>query len=177
MTDGDTSFFSQIEQAAQNANSLPPVHLWQPEQQGEIDIVIDKKGRWFHEGGEIKRQALVKLFASVLTKHGEDYFLVTPVEKQQITVEDLPFTVVLMEQQGQNLRFLTNTDDVIIANSEHAIVAGQPGCGPCLHVRNGLFARINRSVYYQLAEIAEEIKINDKTVFQVHSDGVAFILA
>ena len=78
----------------QSSNDLPPVHLWNPPLSGDIDIVIDREGRWFHEGDEIKRASLVKLFASILTCEGDEYFLVTPVEKWRIKVDVAPLFAI-----------------------------------------------------------------------------------
>ena len=78
----------------QKQKRLPPLEQWQPAKRGQVDIRIDREGRWFHEGDEIKRQPLIDLFATLLRKEGSDYFLVTPVEQMQITVEDSPFVVV-----------------------------------------------------------------------------------
>src|ERR1700682_3221652 len=95
---------------------LPPVHLWNPAHCGEIDIVIKKSGLWFHEGTPIGREALVRLFSTVLRKAPDGIYLVTPVEKMKITVEDAPFIAVRVDREGPEssptLKFLTNVGDV-----------------------------------------------------------------
>jgi len=138
---------------------LPPVHLWNPAHCGEIDIVIKKNGLWFHEGTPIGREALVRLFSTVLRKDPEGYVLVTPVEKLAIRVEDAPFTAVRVDREGDALKFLTNVGDEVEAGPDDPIrVAADPtngGPAPYVHVRRGLEARLKRSVFYELVEMAE----------------------
>ena len=104
---------------------MPPVESWQPEVEGEIDINIDSQGRWFHEGGHFDRQDLARMFASILRREGDDYFLVTPVEKLKIRVEDVPFSIVLMKcdtvSGQQQLTFMTSLGDEVIANESNGI--------------------------------------------------------
>src|SRR5579864_4629081 len=100
---------------------LPPVHLWHPAHSGEIDIVIKKDGRWVHEGATIGREALVRLFSTVLRKDPDGFHLVTPVEKMRITVEDAPFNAVQVDRAGEALRFVTNVGDVVEAGPDNAI--------------------------------------------------------
>src|SRR6266567_8125569 len=100
---------------------LPPVHLWNPAHCGEIDIVIKKSGLWFHEGTPIGREALVRLFSTVLRKDPDGFVLVTPAEKLAITVEDAPFVAVSVERDGQALRFVTNVGDAVEAGEDHPI--------------------------------------------------------
>ena len=89
---------SQLQALQKEGKSKPPIHLWKPERVYDIDIRIDSEGRWFHEGSEIKRIQLVKLFASVLLFEDGHYFLVTPIEKARIQVEDVPFLIVEFQQ-------------------------------------------------------------------------------
>lgn len=138
---------------------LPPVHLWNPAHSGEIDIVIQKDGAWRHDGALISREALVRLFSTVLRKDPDGYWLVTPVEKMKITVEDAPFVAVRVDREGEDLKFLTNVGDEVTAGPEHAIrvetaADGEPR--PYLHVRRGLEALIARPVFYELVELARE---------------------
>jgi len=137
---------------------LPPVHLWNPAHCGEIDIVIKKDGSWIHEGGRIGREALVRLFSTVLRKDEDGIYLVTPVEKMKITVEDAPFVAVRVDRDGEALRFLTNVGDEVVAGPDNAIrvetdADGEPR--PYLHVRRGLEALISRPVFYELVEMAQ----------------------
>ncbi len=159
---------------------LPPVERWNPAYCGELDLVIRRDGVWIHEGTPIGRPSLVRLFSTVLKREGERYFLVTPVEKLEIKVEDAPFVAVLMRQEGegagQSLVFTTNVGDEIAAGPDHAIeyrtVNG--GRAPYLHVRAGLWARIARSVFYELVGLAETRDENGAAQFGVASGGAFF---
>lgn len=137
---------------------LPPVHLWNPAHCGEIDIVIRRDGAWVHEGTPIGREALVRLFSTVLRKDPDGFHLVTPVEKMRIVVEDAPFVAVRVDRVGEALRFVTNVGDEVEAGPENPIrveedpVTGEPR--PYVHVRRGLEARIARPVFYELVEMA-----------------------
>ena len=157
---------------------LPPVHLWNPSHCGEIDIVIRRDGLWFHEGSPIGREALVRLFSTVLRKDPDGYHLVTPVEKMKITVEDAPFIAVRVDRVGEALRFLTNVGDEVEAGPDNAIrVEMNPRTGeprPYLHVRRGLEARIHRPVFYELVEMAEERDTRGGPRLGVQSHGAWF---
>ena len=157
---------------------LPPVHLWNPAHCGEIDIVIKKDGLWFHEGSPIGREALVRLFSTVLRKDPDGFHLVTPVEKMKITVEDAPFIAVRVDQVGETLKFLTNVGDEVEAGPDNAIrvevdpLNGQPR--PYLHVRRGLEALIARPVFYELVELAQERSTPEGAQMGVSSNGAWF---
>lgn len=149
---------SELIKAAQvqgdaGGRALPPVHLWNPDHCGEIDIFIRKDGLWLHEGSPIGRPQLVRLFSTVLRKDVEGFFLVTPVEKLKIRVEDAPFTAVRVDRHGEALVFTTNVGDRVEAGPDHAIRV-EAGAGdeprPYLHVRAGLEALISRNVFYEL---------------------------
>ncbi|TDJ37915.1 MAG: DUF1285 domain-containing protein [Gammaproteobacteria bacterium] len=160
-----------------NRRGLPPVETWQPDREGSSEMRIDAQGRWFHQGGQIKREALVRVFSTILRREADHYFLVTPVEKLSIEVEDAPFLVVGMDVRGagesQEIVFATHTDDLVIANAEHPIrVAEGPEVRPYVEVRAGLEALINRPVYYRLAELAVETPDG----YGVWSGGVFFLL-
>ena len=157
---------------------LPPVHLWHPAHCGEIDIVIRRDGLWFHEGSPIGREALVRLFSTVLRKDPDGFHLVTPVEKMKITVEDAPFIAVRVDRVGEALRFVTNVGDEVEAGPENEIrVEMNPKTGeprPYLHVRRGLEARIRRPVFYELVEMAEERDTPEGPRLGVWSNGAWF---
>jgi hypothetical protein len=156
---------------------LPPVHLWHPEHCGEIDIVIRKDGVWFHEGTPIGREALVRLFSTVLRKDPDGIHLVTPVEKLKITVEDAPFIAVRVDRVGEALRFLTNVGDEVEAGPENAIRVAMDADGtprPYLHVRRGLEALIARPVFYELVEMAQERGTPEGPTLGVASNGAWF---
>ena len=161
---------------------LPPVHKWNPPFCGDIDMVIKRNGQWFYMGTPIGRQPLVRLFSTILRRDEDDcYYLITPVEKVRIRVEDAPFLAVLVDrvEEGGNtyLRFTTQTGDVVIAGAEHPIwVEYHHGeePSPYIHVRDRLHALITRSVYYQLIEMALAEERDNKSVLTVHSAGQLF---
>jgi len=165
---------------------LPPVERWNPPLSGDIDIVIRRGGQWLHEGEEIKRQPLVKLFSSILKKEGDEFFLVTPVEKWRIRVEDAPFAIISVDiQQRDNVQVLifeTSVGDKIIAGPDNPLRVeinskGEPS--PYLVVRNRLEGLINRAVFYQLvncAEIEPGSADKEKAVRGVYSLGCFFAL-
>jgi hypothetical protein len=147
--------------AAAKARGLPPVHLWNPPFCGDLDIRIARDGTWFYLGTPIGRPELVRLFSTILRKEGEKYFLVTPVEKVGITVDDAPFVAVDFEAEGEgqarSLRFETNVGDHVTAGPRHPIrVERDPETGepaPYVMVRAGLEALIDRKSFYRLVEI------------------------
>jgi uncharacterized protein len=147
---------------AEEERRLPPVDKWQPPLSGDIDIRIAANGDWYHEGGLIRRHELVKLFSSILRREGSDYFLVTPVEKWRIQVDDLPFvahTVDRVAQQGSEvLVFTTNVDACVVAGPDHPVeVLEDPHSGapqPAILIRPGLQARIGRTAFYRMADWA-----------------------
>ena len=140
---------------------LPPVHLWNPGHCGDIDILIRADGTWLHENSPIGRRELVRLFSTVLRKDPDGYHLVTPVEKMRIRVEDLPFRAVAMERRDDALVFITDVGDEVTAGADNPIVVetdpttGEPA--PRVHVRRGLEARIARTVFYDMVEMAEVV--------------------
>lgn len=141
------------------ARKLPPVADWQPPRTGESHMRIAPDGRWFHEGGEITRPAMVRAFSTLLMRDAEGrHWLVTPQEKLSIEVEDAAFVAVDVKREGDGLAFRLNTDDLVIAGPEHPIISrGNPDV-PAIYlgVRHGTEARLNRSTYGQLIEIALE---------------------
>lgn len=153
--------------AAPKQGGLPPVHLWNPPYCGDLDMRIARDGTWFHEGGEIRRPAMVKLFSSILKLEEGNYFLVTPVEKVGITVEDVPFVAVDADAAGkgeaQVLSFTTHVGDQVAAGKDNPIrMAAAPDSGepaPYVMVRAGLEARIDRKTFYRIVELG------------VHRDG------
>ena len=163
---------------------LPPVHQWNPELCGDIDIRISRDGTWFYMGSPIGRKRLVRLFSTVLRKDSDgEHYLVTPVEKLRIEVQDAPFQVVELQETGsgedQKLYFRTMTDDVVLADGDHQITVeqshdGQPN--PYIEIRNGLMGRIARNVYYQLVELGVARQKGGTEVFGVWSDGEYFEL-
>lgn len=155
---------------------LPPVHLWNPERSGEIDIRIARSGAWYHEGDLIRRDALVSLFSTILRRDPDGFWLVTPAEKLRIAVEDAPFIAVGLARASSGLRFTTNVGDTVEAGPDHPLrVAVDPSTDephPYIHVRGGLEARLSRPVFYELVESGEAR--GDQ--FGVVSNGVWFPL-
>ena len=164
---------------------LPPVERWNPPFCGDIDMRIGADGTWFYQKTPIGRAALVKLFASVLKREGDKYFLVTPVEKVGIVVDDAPFLAVEMNASGGNagriLQFRTNVDDWISAGPGHALrFEPQPKTGglkPYLHIRRDLWAKVTRALFYDLVALGEERDVEGKTMFGVFSQGEFFAMA
>ena len=163
----------------------PPVHLWNPPSCGDLDMRIASDGTWFYLKTPIGRSALVKLFASVLRRDGDKYFLVTPVEKCGIVVEDAPFLAVELKPekaaQGQVLHFRTNVDDWVACGRDHALrFEPEPEIGvlkPYLHVRRNLWAKVTRALFYDLVELGEERAIGGERMFGVASSGEFFAMA
>lgn len=176
--DGVIAAARQAPPDGKGKRGLPPVHLWNPAHCGDIDIVIKRNGLWFHEGTPIGREALVRLFSTVLRKDPDGFHLVTPVEKMRITVEDAPFIAVRVDQEGEALKFLTNVGDEVEAGPDNAIrVEMDPATGeprPYLHVRRGLEALIARPVFYELVELARERQTPEGPQMGVSSNGAWF---
>lgn len=159
---------------------LPPVDQWNPSHCGDSEMRIARDGTWYHQGSPIGRQAMVRLFATILRREADRrYVLVTPVEKLDIAVEDAPFVAVEMKAegdgQGSRLAFRLNTGDLVTAGRDHPLrfAAGEDGPRPYLHVRGGLEALVARPVYYDLAERA---LADDAAVPGIWSDGAFFPL-
>ena len=194
MTDKSVSPDNLLQQIGKQRGPAP-VHDWDPPYCGEMDMRIAADGRWYHEGSPIGRIAMVRLFSSILRLDDDGHhYLVTPVEKVRIKVDDCPFVAQLLDVSGegaqQRLSFTLNTGETVTANADHPIEvttdkAGQPH--PVIEVRHGLKALISRSVFYQmvaLADTATELSGEDKVLknnnspdeIGVASDGVFFVL-
>lgn len=144
---------------------LPPVDQWHPEHCGDIDIRIARDGTWYHEGSAIRRQRLVALFSTVLRRDPDgEFYLVTPVEKLRIQVDDAPFLATGLDAAGdgneQVIAFTTNVGEQVVADKEHpirvAIDSATQEPSPYFLVRDGLEARINRPTFYHLVELCHE---------------------
>ena len=168
--------------AAAGSGGLPPVERWNPPYCGEIDMRIARDGTWFHEGTPIGRPALVKLFSNILWREGERYFLVTPVEKVGIRVDDAPFVAVDAVAEGagrdQRITFTTQTGDVTTAGDERPIrVVRDPGTGepsPYVTVRRNLEALIDRKTFYRLVDLGRHEDHDGARWFGLWSGGVFF---
>jgi uncharacterized protein len=162
----------------------PPVEKWNPPFCGDIDMKIAADGTWFYQKTPIGRPALVKLFASVLKREGDKYFLVTPVEKVGLIVVEAPFLAVELkvedDARGKVLSFRTNVDDWVEAGPGHALrfePEPEGGLKPFLHVRRELWAKVTRPLFYDLVELGEERTIDGKAMFGVVSAGEFFAMA
>lgn len=181
----DNLYRDLLEQQNKEQAQLPPVAEWNPPLSGDIDIRIAADCAWYHEGSAITRAPLVKLFSRILKREQDDYFLVTPVEKWRIQVEDAPFFVTGLEvahREGlQALFFSTSTDDQVLADAEHPIrvqldaQSGEPR--PYIMVRDGMEGLISRPVYYRLAELVEEREEQGNMVIGVSSMSSFFPVA
>ncbi len=167
---------------AAGKRGLPPVHLWNPPDCGDLDMRIARDGTWFYMGTPIGRPELVRLFSTILRKDGDRYVLVTPVEKVGITVDDAPFVAVDFEAEGagtaQVLTFVTNVGDTVQAGPEHPIrVVRDPATGepsPYVHVRAELEALIDRKSFYRLVEIGVHEDHEGASWFGLSSGGHFF---
>jgi uncharacterized protein len=167
---------------AAKGRGLPPVHKWNPDFCGNLDMRIARDGTWFYLGTPIGRPELVRLFSTILRKDGDDYFLITPVEKVGITVEDAPFVAVDFEVEGtgpeQVLTFLTNVADQAVAGPDHPIrVVRDPDTGepsPYVLVRDRLEALIDRKSFYRLVDLGETAEVDGTAWFGVRSSGAFF---
>ena len=166
-------------------NSLPPVDKWNPEFCGDIDMKIMRNGKWFYMGTEIKRPAMVKLFSGILRLDSDNcYYLVTPVEKVRISVEDAPFiaTSLISEKKDNinHLYFITNVNEKILLTKNNPLEikidnkTEEPS--PYIFVRKNLKALISRSVFYELIELASKKNIDGKDCLVIDSAGEVFKL-
>jgi hypothetical protein len=186
-----TRFQNQLKGATSTSRPIPPVEKWDPDFCGDINLTIALDGRWFYEGSPIGRASLVQLFASVLKKENDRYFLVTPVEKVGITVEDTPFLITQWRRKtnkdtGNNVFvFTTQTgDDIELSNAEQLQLRTPPDALkdadateiPYINVRRNLWARLHQNVYYQLLEQASEEQQAASTQFTIRSNNTRFVI-
>lgn len=178
----------QVEAASKKSGEkgLPPVHLWNPEFCGDLDIRIARDGTWYYLGTPFKRERLVRLFSTVL-RYDDDgkYYLVTPVEKIGITVDDVPFSIIDMDVEGagesQEITFITGVGDKVTVDTDHPLRMSfddetrEPS--PYVLVRARLEGLINRAVFYKLVDIAEDTEVDGQMMFGVWSCGTFFAFA
>ncbi|MBF9028874.1 DUF1285 domain-containing protein [Rhodobacterales bacterium HKCCE3408] len=166
---------------AGKAGKLPPVHLWDPPFCGDLDMEIRRDGTWFYNGTPIGRAPLVRLFSTILKKEDGKYFLVTPVEKVGIRVEDAPFVAQDFEAAGEGeaqvITFTTNVGDTVIAGPDNPIrvvrdATGEPS--PYVHVRAGMEALIDRKSFYRLVDLGEAHRHEGRDWFGVWAGGAFF---
>jgi uncharacterized protein len=156
------------------ARKLPPVTEWQPKALGDSEMRIATDGKWYHQGGEITRPAMLRAFSSLLRRDADgSYWLVTPQQRLSIEVDDAPFVAVEMQSEGdatgRTLAFRLNSDDLVVAGPGHEIELRADL--PYLHVRDGLWAKLARPVYYELAEMALAENADAPAVW---SNGIKF---
>ncbi len=177
------NFADEVRKLVGEERALPPVENWHPQRVGEVDIRIAKDGVWHYQDEPMQRESMVRLFASILRRDGEEYYLVTPAEKMKITVDDVPFVVRIMDVEGegeaQKLHFSTNVGDSFTLSEKHPLRVvlndrGEPS--PYVTVRRNLEALLLRPVYYELAELALASEA-DADVLGVWSSGKFFALA
>jgi hypothetical protein len=175
---------SIVTAAARESRGLPPVERWDPPFCGDIDMKIEADGTWLYQKTPIGRPALVKLFSGILKREGDNYFLVTPVEKVGLIVVDAPFLAVELKvehAEDQILAFRTNVDDWAEAGPGHALkFVTEPATGglkPYIHIRRELWAKVTRALFYDLVGLGEERDIAGKRMFGVASKGEFFAMA
>ena len=157
---------------------IPPVELWDPPYCGEIDIRIKANGDWFYNNSIFKRLPLVKLFSSVIKKESGDYFLVTPVEKVKIIVEQAPFVLTQWQWQDAEQTIMTvrtNVEDEFVLDEDHPLSIDEQG-DLMVTVRRNLKAKVHRNVFYQWVDIAKEIETTKGTELMFTSANCNFSL-
>jgi hypothetical protein len=185
MSSAGSPKLDSLAMALSKARTPPPVHLWDPPFCGDIDMRIASDGSWHYQGSPIGRAAMVRLFASVLKREDDKYFLVTPVEKLGIKVDDAPFLAVVLETPNQTpdqtLVFRTNVDDLVTCDSEHQLrfepESGTGGIKPYLHVRRDLWALVTRSLFLDLVALGEVRELDGRRMFGLASAGQFFPMA
>ena len=176
------NLLKQIQQMDMS-KGLPPVEKWDPPNCGDIGMKITRDGVWYYQGSPIGRKKLMRLFSTILRRDEDGmHYLVTPVEKVPVEVEDAPFLAVEMEAEGEGeaqiLYFRTNVDDIVRAGAAHPLrfeidtESGEPA--PYIHIRGRLEALINRAVFYDMVELGCEADIHGEAQFGLWSDGVFF---
>jgi hypothetical protein len=182
--EGLTAAARDAANASATGKGLPPVHLWNPPFCGDLDMRIAGDGTWYYMGTPIGRPALVRLFSTILKREDGKHFLVTPVEKVGIRVDDAPFLAVEMlsehDGRGRLLRFRTNVDDWVVCDQAHRLrfeASADGGLTPYLHVRADLWAKVTRALYYDLVDMGEERVVDGNQMFGVASAGEFFAMA
>lgn len=173
-----------LQRLADSAKRLAYNADWNPSQSGDSDMRIARDGRWFYQGSEIKRPALIELFSRLLRREGEQYFLVTPVEKLSITVDDAPFVSISIDVQGagveQVVYVTTNLADTVSIGPEHPLrVEIDPDSqepSPYVSIGDNLPVLLQRSDFYQLVEYSEQRTVDGQQVLGVLSQGAFYTL-
>lgn len=169
--------------AASEGTSLPPIEKWNPDLSGDIDIRVARDGNWYHQGELIQREAIVRLFSTILRREDDgEYYLVTPVEKWRIRVEDTPLLAHSLEVAGsgeeQVLAVTTNVGERLLIGPDHPLEVGTYDSDgtprPVVHVRRGLEARLVTTAYYELADLLVETPSSGDGILGLWSSGEFF---
>lgn len=168
------------QQLAAQQGKLPPVEKWDPPYCGEMDLIIKHDGSWHYMGSPIGREPLVRLFAGVLKKEQDNYFLVTPVEKVAIKVEDAPFIITNWKRQEGKLVFTSNIGDSFIVSPQHPVILQEDKVSgdllPYALVRRNLFGRLHQNLFYQLVDLGKPQQQEGQAQLMLQSGEYAFSL-
>ncbi|SFR45407.1 hypothetical protein SAMN05216203_0453 [Marinobacter daqiaonensis] len=173
----------QVKAAQVEGKGLPPIEQWNPELSGDIDILIARDGTWFHEGEPMQRETIPRLFSTILRREDDgEYYLVTPVEKWRIQVEDTPFLAHTLEVEGEGemqlLGVTTNLGEHVVVGADHPLEVGAYDSDstprPVVHVRRGLEARLTTAAYYELADLLVEETTDEGKTLGIWSNGQFF---
>ena len=180
----DQLFSDLITKQQLTLDKVPSVHLWNPQKTGDIDIRIDREGRWLHCGREIKRPTMVTFFSRLLKLEAGKFYLVTPVEKWQITVDIAPLYIISARRELrdsiQAVVLDTHTDDIVVLDKNHPLIIDHSDSEeilPLITIRDNIQALVSRSVYYQLVEWGKSKALsNGKRELFLESMGSQFSL-
>ena len=167
---------------AEEQSRVPPVHMWNPDCIQDIDLRITRDGTWYYQGSPINRERMVKLFSTILRRDGDEFFLITPVEKVRVQVDLAPFIAIRMETMveagGPAVAFQTNTGDVVVVDRDHPLWVEEDDRGPVplVRVRDRLDALLGRSVFYELAESGTIVTRAGRDILGIFSRGDFFEL-
>ncbi|MDL0429556.1 DUF1285 domain-containing protein [Marinobacter sp. TBZ242] len=186
MTQKPETIAEQVESAQSTEKGLPPLDQWNPDLSGDIDIVVARDGQWLYQGTPIAREAIVRLFSTILRREDDGhYYLLTPVEKWRISVEDAPLIAHSLQASGEGreqvLSVTTNTGETIEIGEEHPLHVGtyegtdEPR--PVVKLRHGTEARLVTAAYYDLADLATEGQADGETAIGVWSNGNFYKIA
>eukprot|EP01037_Dinobryon_pediforme_P013461 gene13461-13576_t len=182
LSGGYDTLLSAANRLSSGKRGPAPVHLWNPPFCGDIDMRIARDGVWFYNGSPIGRLPLVQLFSNILRRDGEDYVLVTPVEKVGIRVDDAPFLIIRMHidtQNGQSITLTTQTEEDVVVGPDHPLrferEAGD-GLKPYVLVRDNLWALVKRALFYDLVALGETREIDGVAMFGIVSQGAFFAI-
>lgn len=169
----------------ESSKNLPTMDQWNPKKSGDMDLIIDREGRWIHEGREIKRAEIVKLFSTILRFEEGNYYLVSPVEKWQIQVAIAPFYIIdatrELRDSAQAISLRTSTDDIVVISRQNPLILDvkttEGETIPLVRVRDNLTGFFSRSIYYQLMDWGQiVIQPDGKQAMRLESMGEVFIL-